>query len=191
MGYIDITILGIVLLVSFKGFYDGFVQEVSTLIGIVAGIFFASRLSGEMAVLFNQYIYNLNSPSVSLILGFIIVLAVFWVGFMLIGMAVSRFVKLTGLGILDRILGYVFSCVKVFCVFAFIIYGLNQIKFIQEIEFMKQLPKNSKVYDAMLDTAKVIVNFDSIDEVDSRIQKLGKNVEKTIKQVREKIPTPN
>lgn len=191
MGYIDITILGIVLLVSFKGFYDGFVQEVSTLIGIVAGIFFASRLSGEMAVLFNQYIYNLNSPSVSLILGFIIVLAVFWVGFMLIGMAVSRFVKLTGLGILDRILGYVFSCVKVFCVFAFIVYGLNQIKFIQEIEFMKQLPKNSKVYDAMLDTAKVIVNFDSIDEVDSRIQKLGKNVEKTIKQVREKIPTPN
>lgn len=191
MGYIDITILGIVLLVSFKGFYDGFVQEVSTLIGIVAGIFFASRLSGEMAVLFNQYIYNLNSPSVSLILGFIIVLAVFWVGFMLIGMAISRFVKLTGLGILDRILGYVFSCVKVFCVFAFIIYGLNQIKFIQEIEFMKQLPKNSKVYDAMLDTAKVIVNFDSIDEVDSRIQKLGKNVEKTIKQVREKIPTPN
>ena len=191
MGYIDITILGIVLLVSFKGFYDGFVQEVSTLIGIVVGIFFASRLSGEMAVLFNQYIYNLNSPSVSLILGFIIVLAVFWVGFMLIGMAVSRFVKLTGLGILDRILGYVFSCVKVFCVFAFIIYGLNQIKFIQEIEFMKQLPKNSKVYDAMLDTAKVIVNFDSIDEVDSRIQKLGKNVEKTIKQVREKIPTPN
>lgn len=191
MGYIDITILGIVLLVSFKGFYDGFVQEVSTLIGIVAGIFFASRLSGEMAVLFNQYIYNLNSPSVSLILGFIIVLAVFWVGFMLIGMAVSRFVKLTGLGILDRILGYVFSCVKVFCVFAFIVYGLNQIKFIQEIEFMKQLPKNSKVYDAMLDTAKVIVNFDSIDEVDSRIQKLGKNMEKTIKQVREKIPTPN
>lgn len=191
MGYIDITILGIVLLVSFKGFYDGFVQEVSTLIGIVAGIFFASRLSGEMAVLFNQYIYNLNSPSVSLILGFIIVLAVFWVGFMLIGMAISRFVKLTGLGILDRILGYVFSCVKVFCVFAFIVYGLNQIKFIQEIEFMKQLPKNSKVYDAMLDTAKVIVNFDSIDEVDSRIQKLGKNVEKTIKQVREKIPTPN
>lgn len=191
MGYIDITILGIVLLVSFKGFYDGFVQEVSTLIGIVAGIFFASRLSGEMAVLFNQYIYNLNSPSVSLILGFIIVLAVFWVGFMLIGMAISRFVKLTGLGILDRILGYVFSCVKVFCVFAFIVYGLNQIKFIQEIEFMKQLPKNSKVYDAMLDTAKVIVNFDSIDEVDSRIQKLGKNMEKTIKQVREKIPTPN
>lgn len=191
MGYIDITILGIVLLVSFKGFYDGFVQEVSTLIGIVAGIFFASRLSGEMAVLFNQYIYNLNSPSVSLILGFIIVLAVFWVGFMLIGMAISRFVKLTGLGILDRILGYVFSCVKVFCVFAFIVYGLNQIKFIQEIEFMKQLPKNSKVYDAMLDTAKVIVNFDSIDEVDNRIQKLGKNVEKTIKQVREKIPTPN
>lgn len=191
MGYIDITILGIVLLVSFKGFYDGFVQEVSTLIGIVAGIFFASRLSGEMAVLFNQYIYNLNSPSVSLILGFIIVLAVFWVGFMLIGMAISRFVKLTGLGILDRILGYVFSCVKVFCVFAFIVYGLNQIKFIQEIEFMKQLPKNSKVYDAMLDTAKVIVSFDSIDEVDSRIQKLGKNMEKTIKQVREKIPTPN
>lgn len=191
MGYIDITILGIVLLVSFKGFYDGFVQEVSTLIGIVVGIFFASRLSGEMAVLFNQYIYNLNSPSVSLILGFIIVLAVFWVGFMLIGMAISRFVKLTGLGILDRILGYVFSCVKVFCVFAFIVYGLNQIKFIQEIEFMKQLPKNSKVYDAMLDTAKVIVNFDSIDEVDSRIQKLGKNMEKTIKQVREKIPTPN
>lgn len=191
MGYIDITILGIVLLVSFKGFYDGFVQEVSTLIGIVVGIFFASRLSGEMAVLFNQYIYNLNSPSVSLILGFIIVLAVFWVGFMLIGMAISRFVKLTGLGILDRILGYVFSCVKVFCVFAFIVYGLNQIKFIQEIEFMKQLPKNSKVYDAMLDAAKVIVNFDSIDEVDSRIQKLGKNVEKTIKQVREKIPTPN
>lgn len=190
MGYIDIFILVLVVVLGARGFLNGLMHEVSTLIGIVAGIFFASRLSGEMAVFFNQHIYNINSPSVSLILGFIIVLAFFWVGFMMLGFILSRFVKFVGLGLLDRLLGFAFSCVKSFCILAFIVYGLNQINFIREIDFVKKLPQESKVYDTMLNTANTIVHFDSIAEVEEKMQKVGKGAQKSVEQVQEKIQSP-
>lgn len=193
MNYIDIVILVIVLLISYKGFFDGFIHEVSALIGIVAGIFFASRLAGDMAVFFNSHIYNIQSPSISIILGFLIVLAFFWIGILAIGFVVSKFVKSTGLGFLDRILGYLFSCVKVFCLFSFIVYGIVQIKFIQEIDLIKTLPKKSKVYSAMLDTAKIIINFDSKENIIEKLEKLSPEASKQIKdsaqQIQETIPS--
>ncbi len=191
MGYIDITILVIILLIGLKGFFDGFIKEFSTLIGIIVGIFFASRLASEMAIFFNHYIYQINSPSMALILGFIIVLAFFWIGFLIIGYILSKFLHFAGLGILDRILGYVFSCIKVFCIFAFIIYGLHQINFIKEIDFVKKLPMQSKVYEAMLETAKIIVNFDSLETMEQKMQEVGKKAQKSIRQIQEKIPSPN
>lgn len=174
MGFIDIVLLAIIILVGFKGFYDGFIHEVSALIGVVAGIFFASRLALPMGAFFNEHIYNINSPSLTIILGFVIVLAFFWIGFLMIGFVLSRFVKFSGLGLLDRILGYIFSCVKVFCIFSFLFFALNEIKFIREIDFVKKLPANSKIYAAMMDTSEVLVRFANSQEIDKRLQNFNK-----------------
>ncbi len=174
MGFVDIVLLAIIILVGFRGFYDGFIHEASALIGVVAGIFFASRLALPMGAFFNERIYNINSPSLTIILGFVIVLAFFWIGFLMIGYILSRFVRLTGLGLLDRMLGYIFSCVKVFCIFSFIIFALNQIKFIREIDFVKNLPVNSKIYTAMMDTSEVLVKFANAQEIDKRLQNFNK-----------------
>lgn len=190
MGYVDIVILALVLILGARGFLSGLVHEVTTLIGIIAGIFFASRLSGEMAVFFNQHIYNINSSSASLALGFIIVLSFFWIGFMILGIAFSKLIRFTSLSLLDRLLGFVFSCVKSFCILACIIYGISEIKFVKEIDFMKKLPQESKIYDAMLDTAGVIMRFDSTQEVEEKMRGLNKKIQKSVEQVQEKIQAP-
>ncbi|WP_104697161.1 MULTISPECIES: CvpA family protein [unclassified Helicobacter] len=190
MSYVDIVVLALVLILGARGFLSGLIHEVATLIGIVAGIFFASRLSGEMAVFFNQHIYNINSSSASLALGFIIVLSFFWIGFMMIGIVFSKLIRFTSLSLLDRLLGFVFSCVKSFCILSCIIYGISEIKFVKEIDFMQKLPQQSKIYDAMLDTARIIVRFDSVKEVEEKMQGLNKKVQKSIEQIQEKIQAP-
>lgn len=194
MNYIDIVILAIILLLSYKGFFDGFIHEISALIGIVTGIFFASRLASDMAVFFNHYIYNIQSPSISIILGFVIVLAFFWIGFLAIGFVISKFVQASGLGILDRILGYIFSSIKVFCLLSFIAYGFTQIKFISEIDMVKNLPTKSKVYNAMLETANTIIKFDSPDKIKQQLEKISpkipQQIENTVQQLQETIPNP-
>lgn len=190
MSFVDITLLVIILLVGFKGFYDGFIHEIFALIGVVTGIFFASRLALAMGVFFNEYIYNINSPSLTIMLGFVIILAFFWIGFLVLGFVLSRFIKLSGLGLMDRILGYIFSCVKVFCIFSFIIFALNEIKFIREIDFVKNLPENSKVYAAMMDTSDVLVRFASDQEISQRLQNFNSNLDSVKEKTTEIIQSP-
>ncbi|CBG40373.1 CvpA family protein [Helicobacter mustelae] len=187
MNYIDIILLAIILIVSLKGIFDGFVHELSALIGIIVGIFFASRLASDMAVLFDTHVYHIKNPSIAIILGFVIVLAFFWVAFLLIGFIITKFVRYSGLGILDRILGYCFSCLKIFCILAFIIFALNQIKFIREIDFIKNLPQKSKVYAAMMDTANLIIKFDSPEKITQKLEQISPKLKDTLENTTEQM----
>ena len=190
MNWIDIVLLVIILLIGFKGFFDGLIHEVSSLVGIVVGIFFASRLALDMGLLFSKYIYPITTPSLCIILGFIIILVCFWVAFLILGVIFSKISKISGLGILDKILGYLFSCVKVFCIFSFIFFALMQINFIREIDFIKTLPQKSKVYAAMIDTANIIIKFANSEEIAKKIHSANKAVDQIVEKTQENISSP-
>lgn len=171
MTVIDVVLLSVIVLIGFKGFYEGFLHEVFGLIGVVAGVYFASRLALNVGSFFSENVYKIDSSTLLVILGFLVVLGLFWIGFLVLGFIFTRMVRLSGLGFLDRVLGYVFSCAKVFFILGFIFYGLESIKFIGQTNFVRDLSDKSKIYSAMIESAHVLVKFSTSSEIEAHLQK--------------------
>ena len=90
-----------------RGFNKGFVEEVISILGIVASLFLAFKFSHKTASLFVQN----PSPQTILISGFLIYLFSFSV-FKYVAFYVDKRLSQTPLGILNSILGVLFGIVR-------------------------------------------------------------------------------
>jgi len=123
MNALDIGILVILTLFIVKGAILGVIKEISTLVGLVV----ASVVSFHFYVPLAQQLEQASSlPSQLCVM---IVLLVLFVGtmiiFSLLGVVLSRFVKLLFLGGLNRVIGALFSLVQGTLILALVIYGLS------------------------------------------------------------------
>ncbi len=127
----DIVVIAITLLLGLKGLFRGFIKEVFGLIGIIGGIFVASRLATTVGEMIAPMLALKNESSIQL-MGFIVGLIAFWIVAYLLGLIISKIFSLSGLGVFDKILGFVFGAFKVFLIFSIIIYAISQIQTIKE-----------------------------------------------------------
>ncbi|XPV54343.1 MAG: CvpA family protein [Halarcobacter ebronensis] len=74
----DIIILSITVLLGLKGLMKGFIKEVFGLVGIIGGIFVASRLSENIGGIIAPILALENGSTIKLI-GFIVGLIGFWI----------------------------------------------------------------------------------------------------------------
>ncbi len=75
----DIISLSLIFILGIKGVINGFIKEVFGLIGIVGGIFVASRFAEQMGQIINKNLYALESNATLYLVGFICVLIIFWI----------------------------------------------------------------------------------------------------------------
>jgi len=127
----DIVVIAITLLLGLKGLFRGFIKEVFGLIGIIGGIFIASRLATTVGEMIAPVLALKNDSSIQL-MGFIVGLIAFWIVAYVLGLIISKIFSLSGLGVFDKLLGFVFGAFKVFLIFSIIIYALSQIQTIKE-----------------------------------------------------------
>jgi len=163
----DIAVIAITVLLGLKGLFRGLIKEAFGLIGIVGGIFIASRASKDIGDLIAP-ILALESDSSIKLMGFIVGLVGFWIIVYLIGMILSKMSSMSGLGIFDRILGFVFGAGKVFLILSIIVYALSQVKTFQE-----KLESNfgsTMTYPILLDTGAYIIKLDTTG-ITSKIEK--------------------
>lgn len=73
----DIVVIAITLLLGLKGLFRGFIKEVFGLIGIIGGIFIASRLATTVGEIIAPVLALKNDSSIQL-MGFIVGLIAFW-----------------------------------------------------------------------------------------------------------------
>ncbi len=71
----------VVVAFGIRGFYHGFVSEVAGTLGIVLGVYLASRYSVAVGNLFSQHLYDLRNETMTNLVGFLLVLASIWVFF--------------------------------------------------------------------------------------------------------------
>lgn len=154
----DIVIVAITVLLGLKGLFRGFIKEVFGLVGIVGGIFVASRLSDTVGNYIKPILNLENNATISL-LGFIVGLIGFWLIVYLLGVILSKVTSMSGLGVFDRILGFAFGAAKIFFIFAIIAYALYQVE-----TFKKTLDeqfKNSTVFPLLVKTGSYIMKLDT------------------------------
>lgn len=161
MGFtlFDIIIIGITLLLGLKGLFRGIIKEVFGLIGIVGAIFIGSRFSKETGDLIAPILGLENSATINLI-GFAVTLVGFWLVVYFIGEIISKMFAVSGLGIVDRIFGFVFGSAKVFLIFSVITYAVYQVQ-----SFRKTIDEKSKdsiVIPHLISVGSYIIKIDTV-----------------------------
>lgn len=164
----DIVIVSITVLLGLKGLFRGFIKEVFGLVGIIGGIFVASRMSGEIGNAIAP-ILALESNATIKLIGFIIGLIGFWAVVYVLGIILSKIFAASGLGIFDRILGFLFGSLKVILIFSVIAYALYQVQSFKDL--MNKKVANSITFPFLIETGKFIVKLDPSEFTKSETKK--------------------
>lgn len=155
--WFDIIIIAVVIILGIKGIINGLIKEVFGLIGIIGGVIIASRNANLVGDLISLYIYQL-SDSAEFFFGFLLALLVFWFVCLMLGNLLSKMLKMSGLGFVDRLLGFFVGAAKIFLVLAILAAIVSKISVLNQ----KVSPffEGSKVYPILLSAGQFIMAMD-------------------------------
>ena len=171
-NYFDLGAMAIILLLGLKGVINGFFKEIFGLVGIIGGIFIASRFGSAIGEQLNNAIFNFDSQGAVDFTGFLATLAIFWVLMILLGYGFKKLSKLSGLGVYDRILGFVFGASKFFLIAAVIAHAMYNMAALRPS--IDSFMKNSTLFPILVSAGSVIMKLDPVeisDDINSTIDK--------------------
>ena len=177
-SYIDIGIIVLLILLSLKGIWQGIIRGLASFLGILLGIFFASRFYDGLGSWFAINIYNLGSPELNALVGFVIIITLIWAGFLLLGEILFRMVRFTPLVSVDAALGLAFGFCKAFLLLSIIVFGISQIAWLKN--FSQNVEQNSSIFPMMKNLSIKIMNLEQIQEVKENL-----NLEKKLENAKE------
>jgi len=157
-NYFDIVAAIIILLLGLKGVINGFFKEIFGLIGIIGGIFVASRFGDAVGHYLSNMIFKFSNESAINFTGFLVTLAVFWLLMVLIGFAFKKLSAFSGLGPIDRILGFVVGASKFFLIAAVIAFAVYNVKAIRTT--LDSSLKTSILFPILVETGRYIMKID-------------------------------
>jgi len=157
-NYFDITISAIVILLGIKGFMNGFIKEIFGLAGLVAGVYFGSRFADTAATFINKNFLQMQNPALLKLLGFLAVLVIVWLGATLLGSILSKLSSVSGLGFINRFLGFIAGGGKYFIIFALIVTALSNVTLVKEN--LGKYVNDSMLYPYLVKTGSVIIHLD-------------------------------
>ena len=158
-NYFDLIVAVIILLLGLKGILNGFFKELFGLIGIIGGIFIASRAGESVGNFLNENIFHFESHAVVSFSGFLLTLALFWLAMVGIGHLFKKLGALSGLGAVDRIAGFVLGSGKFFLIAAVIAYAVNNINAVRDN--IREPLHNSILFPVLVETGSYIMHLDT------------------------------
>ena len=157
-NYFDITIGAIVLILGIKGFMNGFIKEVFGLVGLVGGVYFASRFAPTAATFIDTNFLHLENIALLKLLGFLAVLIIIWLGATILGSIFSKLTSASGLGFLNRLFGFIAGGGKYFLIFALIVTALSNVTLVKDN--LEKYVKDSVLYPYLTAAGSSIINLD-------------------------------
>lgn len=184
-NYFDLVASIIILLLGLKGILNGFFKEVFGLIGIIGGIFLASRAGDQVGQSLSDTIFHFQSQAAISFTGFIVTLVIFWVVMVIVGIAFKKLSKLSGLGPVDRILGFIVGTGKFFLIAAVIAFAVYNIKTIRPT--IDSALKGSILFPVLVETGQYIMKISPVvtdkdlnTTINKETQEIKENVQKSL-----------
>ncbi len=177
-NYFDVTIASIVIILGIKGFMHGFIRELFGLLGLVGGVYFASRYADFMAQFIDTNFIHLDNTSLLRLIGFIVVLIIIWLGATILGAIISKLTSYSGLGFINRLLGFIAGGGKYFIIFALIVTALSNVKLAKDN--LEKFVADSQLYPILRETGSLLINLDTTNLNLGSIEVLDNN--KTTKE---------
>lgn len=160
LNYVDLGVVVLVCLLGVKGFFSGLIREFFSFLGIVGGVYIASRHGNTMGYLISTNIYPIDNVAILTMAGFIVSLAMVWITCVVLAEILSKSFDLGGLGAVDGILGFAFSSGKIFLIFGTIFYSLSNVEFIHAN--LKRYTAGSVVYPLLIESGSFVIKTDSL-----------------------------
>jgi len=186
--YFDLIVGAIVLLLGLKGILNGFFKELFGLVGIIGGIFIASRFGDEVGKAISDAIFHFENEAAVSFTGFLVALALFWVAMILLGALFKKLSKESGLGVVDRIFGFVIGSGKFFLIAAVIVYAMFNIKAINSK--LQSVNEKSILFPIMVEVGGYIMHLDPVElsqEVNTTVEESTKSVSETVSEGVDKV----
>jgi len=158
INYFDLVSAIIILLLGLKGILNGFFKEVFGLVGIIGGVFVASRVAEPVGEYLNNLIFHFGSSAAVKFLGFLTALALFWSLMVFLGYTFKRLSALSGLGPVDKILGFVVGASKFFLIASILAYSASSIKALEST--LDSALETSVLFPIMSETGAFIMKMD-------------------------------
>lgn len=162
VNYFDVIIIAIIIILSLKGIFSGFVREVCSVIGIIGGVLLASRYGVDFGLWINSII-KIQSQTLLNLIGFMLILAAVWILSLVLAEIILKFVKSVRLGKIDKFLGVFIAGVKVFLIISIILFTFSKMNFLSN--FTEKLQQTSVCYPAMINIGGFIVKTDFATEI--------------------------
>lgn len=203
-SYFDLVAVSIILLLGLKGILNGFFKELFGLVGIIGGIFIASRVGDEVGQYLSDLIFKFENSAATSFTGFIATLAIFWLLMIAVGYAFKKLSHMSGLGIYDKILGFIFGASKFFLIAAVIAHAAYNIKAVKST--IDSAFENSVVFPILVATGSVIMKLDAVgisDDINATIDKgseaiksnadliITKTAKETVEEIKEELKESN
>jgi len=158
VSLLDLISIALILFLGIKGFFRGFVKETFGLIGIIGGIYVASRYAQPLGLYLDVNFLHLQNKGSLYLIGFIASLIAFWLVAVMVGAMLGKLVSSSGLGIVDKIFGFAVGGAKVFLIFSIIIYVLTSIPMFKSS--VEKIFEGSMMYPIFTKVGAQIVKLD-------------------------------
>jgi membrane protein required for colicin V production len=159
MSYFDIVIGVIVLLLGLKGILNGFFREMFGLIGIVGGVFIASRFGTSIGQTLSDLLFHFQNKAAVNFTGFVVTLGLFWLIMVGIGFAFRQLSNISGLGPVDKVMGFVVGAGKFFLIISVVAYAFYNIKIVRTN--MQATMDKSFLFPILVATGGYIMKMDT------------------------------
>ena len=180
-NYFDIIVGIVILLLGLKGIINGLFKELFGLIGIVGGIFIASRLGDTVGQYLSDLVFKFENSAAISFTGFLFTLAIFWLLMIIVGLIFKKLSLLSGLGPVDKILGFLFGASKFFLIAAVIAHAAYNIKAIKS--GIDNSMSTSILFPVLVATGGFIMKLDPVDITND----INTSIDKSAKAMQDKI----
>lgn len=183
INYFDLVVAIVILLLGLKGIINGFFKELFGLIGIVGGIFIASRAGDAVGEYLSELIFKFDNASAISFTGFLATLAAFWLLMIIAGMLFKKLSALSGLGPVDKLLGFLFGASKFFFIAAVIAHAVYNIKAVRTT--IDEYMQTSVLFPILVETGGVVMKIDPValgDEINATIQTKKQSVQNSFEE---------
>jgi len=174
MNYLDIIIAVPLLYGLIKGFSNGLVKEVTSLLALLIGVYVAINFSEYLEPKFINILDGYHEFVPVLAFGVLFLVSVLCIK--ALGFIVDKLTKALALGIFSRLFGGVFGFLKVVVIFSFLLFIITDYNLVN-----KQTKEDSVLFEPLSDISRIITP--QLKKHQSILDKIDKGT----KKVKDKI----
>lgn len=176
MNWIDIVIIILLVFGLARGFINGFIKELASLLALILGIWGAIKFSSFTAERLYDF-FDMTGQYVGII-AFLITFVLIVIGVHFVGLVVDKFIEKISLGFLNSLLGLIFGVFKSALILSVIFTVLNAIDAKHKFLPRKQI-EDSRLYSPIADIAPAIFPVIGEGGFDKSFDRLKKKPEGT------------